>query len=398
MKLVWKLLRQHISIPQFLGFFLASLIGMIIMLLGAQFYNDINAVYDSEDTFMNEDYIIINKRVGTLNSITGSGNAFSEEELKEIKEQEFVAKMGVFTPSSFKVRAGFNIQGVASFSTDMFFEAVPDEFVDVTSEKWSFKEGDSTIPIIIPKNYLDLYNFGFAQSQNMPEVSEGVLQAISIDITIMAGIDQQHYKGNIIGFSNRLNTILVPQAFMDMANNQLANKEPKAVSRVIIQVNDPTDEHITSFIQDNSYETDADKLKASKTNFLLKILVSIVVIIGFVISLLAFFILMLSIYLLVEKNITKLENLLLMGYSPAKVARPYQTLTIVLNLMVTALAVLTVFLIRRIYMGILENFFPNLSSPSMWPTWIMALAICLFASTVNYIIIKRKVLSIWTKK
>ena len=37
MTLVWKLLRQHISIPQFAGFFFANLFGMLIVLLGFQF-------------------------------------------------------------------------------------------------------------------------------------------------------------------------------------------------------------------------------------------------------------------------------------------------------------------------------------------------------------------------
>ena len=54
MKLVWKLLRQHISIPQFAGFFFANLVGMLIILLGVQFYNDIQTVYDSEDNLINE--------------------------------------------------------------------------------------------------------------------------------------------------------------------------------------------------------------------------------------------------------------------------------------------------------------------------------------------------------
>ena len=31
MSLIWKLLRQHISIPQFAGFFLANLVGMVII-------------------------------------------------------------------------------------------------------------------------------------------------------------------------------------------------------------------------------------------------------------------------------------------------------------------------------------------------------------------------------
>ena len=38
MKLVWKLLRRHISIPQLLGFVLANLAGMTIIMLGLQFY------------------------------------------------------------------------------------------------------------------------------------------------------------------------------------------------------------------------------------------------------------------------------------------------------------------------------------------------------------------------
>ena len=53
-------------------------------------------------------------------------------------------------------------------STDMFFESVPDEFVDIKLDKWHFDESTHTIPIIIPRNYLNLYNFGFAQSRSLP--------------------------------------------------------------------------------------------------------------------------------------------------------------------------------------------------------------------------------------
>ena len=39
-RLVWKLLRQHISVGQLAGFFLANLFGMMIVLLSVQFYRD----------------------------------------------------------------------------------------------------------------------------------------------------------------------------------------------------------------------------------------------------------------------------------------------------------------------------------------------------------------------
>ncbi len=57
------------------------------------------------------------------------------------------------------------------------------------------------------------------------------------------------------------------------------------------------------------------------------------------ISILSFYILMLSIFLLLQKNTVKLENLLLIGYTPKQIAFPYNILTVSLNLLVLTLSV-----------------------------------------------------------
>ena len=116
MKLVWKLLRQHISIPQFVGFFFANLMGVVIILLGVQFYNDYQSI-DQEDSFMKADYLIVNKKISTMSTITGRSNTFSEDEVADFKSQKFVERMGAFTPSSYNVRASFNMEGMARMST-----------------------------------------------------------------------------------------------------------------------------------------------------------------------------------------------------------------------------------------------------------------------------------------
>ena len=69
MNLVWKLLRQHISIGQFVGFFFANLFGMFIILLGFQFYRDVLPVFTSEDSFMKADYIIMSKKIKKLDAV-----------------------------------------------------------------------------------------------------------------------------------------------------------------------------------------------------------------------------------------------------------------------------------------------------------------------------------------
>ncbi len=395
--MLWKLLRHHISIPQFAGFFLANLIGMVIILLGVQFYTDVQAIYNGEDTFMKADYLIINKKVGTVSMFTGSSVAFDSEEQQDLRQQPFVKDVGLFTPSAFHVRAAFQMQGLANMTTDMFFESVPDRFVDVASSRWHYTEGDSNLPIILPKNYLDLYNFGYASSRGMPKFSEGIVGAITLGITVSGGGNVQHFDGHIVGFSSRLNTILVPESFMLWANKRFAD-HPIEPTRLVVKVDNPTDERITQYLNDNGYETDAAKLDASKTSFLLRIITAIVTSIGLVISILAVYILMLSIYLLVEKNSTKLENLLIIGYSPWRVSLPYQSLTIVLNIFVLLLSFGALLIVRNVYLSMLAGFFPQFDSPSLLPSLCVGVLIFIIVSVINIIVVRNKVMSIWNRK
>lgn len=61
-RLVWKLLRQHISVGQLTGFFLANLFGMMIVLLSIQFYQDVLPFFTQGDSFMKKEYIIATKK------------------------------------------------------------------------------------------------------------------------------------------------------------------------------------------------------------------------------------------------------------------------------------------------------------------------------------------------
>lgn len=398
MKLVWKLLRQHISIPQFVGFFFANLVGVVIILLGVQFYNDYKAL-DNEDSFMKADYLIVNKKIGALSGITGASNAFSSSEIEELEDEDFVERIGAFTPSSYNVRARFDVDGFVNFSTDMFFESVPDDFVDVKSDAWNYQEGSSEIPIILPKNYLDLYNFGYAQGKGLPKLSAGILGAMKLNIQIAGNGNSDTFDGRIVGFSSRLNTILVPEKFMQWANQHYADgEEEKEPTRLILEVNNPTDDRITTYLQERDYETDEDKLDASKTTFILRVVVSIVMGVGVVISILSFYILMLSVFLLVQKNSSKLENLLLIGYSPAKVSFPYQALTVGLNVLVLLLAVVIMLVVRGVYLDMFENFFPDLEVPGIAQALCVGGILLVIVSIFNIIAVHGKVMSIWKRK
>lgn len=395
--MIWKLLKQHINPSQLLGFSLANVCGMVIVLLAIQFYRDVLPAFTQGDSFLKGDYVIVSKKISTLGTLVGKQTTFSTRDIEEIEEQPFVKRVGSFLPSQFKVMAGMGLQGV-TMSTDLFFESVPDAYVDVQSDRWKFDPESGIIPIIIPRNYLNLYNFGFAQSRNLPQLSEGVIGMVNLDIRMAGNGQVGQMKGRIVGFSSRLNTILVPEAFIRWANARYGTGKEAEPSRLVIEVNNPADERIVQFFQRKGYEQEGNELEAGKTTWFLKVVVGVVLSVGLLISVLSFYILILSVYLLLQKNMRKLETLLLIGYSPVQVARPYQLLTIGLNLLVLLLGLGIVAGIRSVYLPVFSSLLTGGDGGSLLPALLAGAVVFVLVSVLNGIIIRRKIDGIWARK
>ena len=154
-------------------------------------------------------------------------------------------------------------------------------------------------------------------------------------------------------------------------------------------------EKAAAYLENNGYEVDDDKLQGEKTAWFLRMLVVIVMSVGVIISLLSFYILMLSIYLLVQKNAYKLQNLLLIGYSPFKVSCPYILLTVGLNSFVLVIAILTTLLVRGSYMDTIITLFPEMPDGTVLPMLLLGAALFVIVSCVNVLAIHNKVKSLW---
>lgn len=398
MSLVWKLLRQHISIGQFVGFFFANLFGMAIVLLGYQFYRDVAPVFTAEDSFMKSDFIIVEKKIGTGATFSGQSNDFSQNEIENIKNQGFATNVGAFTSAGYQITARMGVSGTNILNSEIFFESIPDHFVDAPKGSWQYTPGSREVPIIMPRSYLAMYNFGFAQSRSLPKISEGLVGMVDFDIFIQGNGKTGSFKGKLIGFSNRISSILVPQAFMDWSNSRFAPSSHTNPTRLILDTDNSKTEQMTKYFDRKGYEVEDDKLDSEKTTYFLRLMVTMVMAVGLVISLLSFYILMLSIYLLVQKNSTKLENLLLIGYSPQAVARPYQLLTIGLNFGVLLIATALLAYARGRYMSVITALFPDIDTGGLWPALLLGAALFLLVSVCNIIAIRHKITKIWTRK
>ena len=132
--------------------------------------------------------------------------------------------------------------------------------------------------------------------------------------------------------------------------------------------------------------------------YFLKIVTGLVLAAGLLISILSFYILMLSIYLLVEKNTDKLENLLLIGYSTAKVAFPYQLLTLVMNACVLVVSLVAVLIVRNYYLKLISLMYPQINGTQMTAALVTGLLLYLIVSIINITAIRNRINYIWHRR
>ena len=393
--LLLRLLKRHISPAQLLGFVLANLIGLGILLLGLQFYRDALTALSAKDSLMRADYLIISKQVSS--GLFGSrDNSFSAEEIADLEQQPFVAALGRFTPSKFQVSAGLGLGSAlgGGLSTYMFLEAVPDRFLDLKPSDWHWEEGQQEVPLIIPRSYLGLYHSAFAQSQGLPLLSEATIGAIPLGLELRGGLEEQHYRGRIVGFSNRLNTLLVPEHFIQQMNRRLAPELPASPTRLILELHNPSDPAIVLYLREHSYESEGERLASSQSMYFLRLLSGVVLGIGLLISALSAYLLLLSIYLLLQKNSRQLENLLLLGYSQRQLVLPYILLTLVLNLLALLAALGLVLWVRGYYLEAASRLVPEELGASLLPTLLLGLGLLVGTTLVNAVAIGRKVRSL----
>jgi len=69
------------------------------------------------------------------------------------------------------------------FGTDVFIQTVDPAFLDVKSKDWKWQEGDESLPIIMPRDFIVMLNT-FASAQGIPQVSEDLSKKIWFKISI----------------------------------------------------------------------------------------------------------------------------------------------------------------------------------------------------------------------
>jgi hypothetical protein len=376
--------KKHGYLQLTLSTFGAAL-GFFVLLAGIQFYLDLRSILVDKSQMATTDFLSIHKKVSDMSMFKLKSNSFSNDEIEEIRQQMYIRNIGPITPGLFEVSA--TLEGVSDMfemNTAMYFEAVDDNFIDINPKDWHWKEGENQIPIIVPSMLLDAYNFGMAPSQNLPPITEKTLSNFHYNLKIKGGGNLANFRGNIVGFSDRLNSILVPKAFLSYANKNFQNKKPGNPTQLVIEVDDITNPELAKYLRENNYETNEEKLKGSRIKSILNICLVVFLVLGCVILFMATLTFIQYAHISIFKVRSELKTVMAIGYNFTKPAQLYVVLFAILNILALCLAICGLYWFKASLGIYFEKYYFSVNQGISPITMITAAcaAIVLFAANV----------------
>ncbi|WP_262150538.1 FtsX-like permease family protein [Chryseobacterium foetidum] len=302
------------SLILYAGLFIA----FILVLSCLQLYENANRLFGSKSSDSNY-WLTFSKKLTPDNIGRKELLGFNENDVAKIKKWSEVKNIYPFSANEFKASA--NGGDFIPFYTDLYFESVDLKAIDVPLTEEEFQVKGDEIPIIISREYLNLYNYGFAINQGLPQISEDFAKKIEVNINITINKENKTYRGKMVGLSDRIHSVLIPKKFLDSLNlaakPELAS-QPKIYNRVLVQVKDSGDEGLVSKMKENGYESNQESLRSAKMKSKLFLVLKVIAVLGIFIFALCLYIIVsfIKIQFLEKQEEVSIKNSL--GYSPKK--------------------------------------------------------------------------------
>lgn len=380
------------------GAVIGSLLGMILMLFSIQLYIDARSIITTDSDLIGKDFLTVNKKVTIMSTADAGNNIFTEEEIADIQAQPFVEDVAPFVISRYDVTGEF--QGKSKdirLQTDLWFESIPTEYLDLQDEAWSWQPGDTLIPLVVSSDWLDMFNFRFSQSQGLPMLSESLIESLEMEFRIDGAAPTERYSGKVVGYSQRVSTtILVPQSFMDYANETFAPGSENMPLQVLLVTDDPTNPELAQYLDDKDLVTNQDKLKASRTNRILILIVGVIMLIGLIVVALSVLVFILNFQLVISESEDNLRTLIYLGYPPATLTKFYAGIFLKIYLGITVVSVAALFagkwiLLRYFNNAGIEAVTEAVGVGLSWKVLVFAIVFAIVFSLSNLISIRSRV-------
>lgn len=387
-----KILFRNSTNFQFIFATAGALIGMTALLLSLQLIMDVRSFHSNEEELFGPNSVVIQKKVTKLTSIGMNSTEFTPEDIQELKAKDFITDVAPFQSADFKVGISeVEGDGLPHFYADMFFQAIPDRFMDINVD-WQWTEESEFIPIVLPRDFIMIINYGFAQSQGMNQISEELLMAARLTIHIDGNGKKKEMIGRVVGFSHKISSILVPESFLTHANGIYGNGQIKNPSRIFITTKDDSYGELDELMDEMNLDINKAAIDVAKIKTIISVVIGIFGIASILIMLLSLMGFVQYSQLVLSKASYEIKTLLRIGYAIKSIVHTFiKQLSITFGIItVASIAIMLAVKVFLVNTWLEENGI-NIEGSSLTATILVALLCFGLFIVSNYLNIRKAV-------
>jgi hypothetical protein len=386
-----KVLFQNQDKTQLFIAVLGAVIGMIFLISSIHYLIRVNEFGKGEE-ILGPNTMIIQKKVSNSSSLKITKNDFSNEEIERFKNESFVADAQAVICNNFNVLLLTDDPLVPKFSSDVFLQTVNAKFLDVSSKNWTWKEGDTIVPIVMPRDFLVMLNT-FMSASGIPQVSEDLAKDINFKLRISNETKKDFITARIVGFTNEIPSLLVPESFMRYANKKYATVKENKITNVMISSKEGEFGEMEKFLEERGLESRKSQVVIGKLKSIVSTLFVVLLVISVVTVVVSGLVLIQYMQLLIANNQYQIRTLLRLGYIPNKIVLLFTSYLAVTFGFVSMIA-FVLFLVEKLFVdelfekgGIAIN-----ESLSVVSLISIIISFCIFVS-ISFLVAKRKIMS-----
>ncbi len=316
-----KLLYKNQDKKQLIIAIIGAFMGITFLITSIHYLIKVNDFGKGSD-ILGPNTIIVQKKVTNSSSLNMTKTDFSENEIKKIKAEPFIQDVQPVISNNFDVSFETADPMVPRFRSDVFIQTVDQKFLDVKSTKWHWKEGDKFVPIIMPRDFLVMLNT-FMSSSGIPQISDDLAMDIKFKFTLKGETDKEWVDARIIGFTNEVSSILVPESFMEYGNSKYTSGKEKKITQIMISGKESEFGLVEDLLKKRGLESKNAQMVVGRLKSVVGTLFLVVLGISIIAVFVSGLVLIQYMQLLMSRNAYEVRTLLRIGFYPQVVIKSF---------------------------------------------------------------------------
>ncbi|GAB5417920.1 MAG: hypothetical protein Crog4KO_23320 [Crocinitomicaceae bacterium] len=341
-----KLLFRNQDKGQLVIAMIGAFLGITFLVTSIHYLIKVNEFGEGSD-ILGPNTIIIQKQVKNESLFGLTKSDFGKDGLEEIRNLPFIKMAKPVISSNLYFQTNDRTLPF-TFGTDVFVQTVDSEFLGVETEKWNWKEGDESVPIILPRQYLIMLNT-YASSKGIPQVSEEQAMKIRFKLSLSnkeGNQPEEHHDAYIVGFTSAVPSILVPEEFMTYGTKKFHPNEEKKITQLMIASKDGQFGKVEEYMQTHGLESAKSEMDISRLKSIVGTLFLVVIAISVIAVFASSLVLIQYMQLLITRNIYEVRTLMRIGYHPKDLVKKFFVYFTIIFAIVIAIGFISFLLLK----------------------------------------------------